>query len=615
MDHTNEEYSEDEILAFAQGDDFVSANKPNNDTQDQEDDIATDMFMQGTQVPKQVSNSGSSSLGTLVTGPENLRITENESVVIIYVRAENRDNIKIGSYLVVPYPNNEKMFARVKELTYMQKYPSDDANELHSIRVENTTLDEEEFKLLAYLEPLCILYNETGTKLARRLVDKIPKPNTVATHVKDIDSIQTGLNIPNEGIFLGYVSVGGEMIETTTYPYNVSYYLQNNDPTREPLIFRHALICGSTGTGKTFVGKNIIRQFISDNVRYSIRDPAIKGEFQPCVVILDPQDEYSQIKEDNPEMPQDYVDQMNTVKIEHGGVPKTKTFTAKIGNDRSYSPTTSASNKEFTVPFEIVRSNHWLLHGAEMNENQIYGLERLINDYFNSKQGNYSYNDFIDFVTDIDNKKEYTEDTNIIHEATYDSIVRRIDNNHYRNVFDQGADKITDILDQIFVPGQVSLFPTEYISSTKSRDILILTLMTLIVDNKLKNNGEKVIKDTPIILTLDEAHRYLSNARSIQARAIVGKFTDAARQGRKESLGLLFITQDPQDIADTVMKQINTKIVLNLNNESAITSLQIPKKYEKRIPFLKRGQMIIHSPDNSDTVELIGLKHCLVNHF
>jgi len=115
-------------------------------------------------------------------------------------------------------------------------------------------------------------------------------------------------------------------------------------------------------------------------------------------------------------------------------------------------------------------------------------------------------------------------------------------------------------------------------------------------------------------LALDEAHRYLSNPARNQEEIIVSKFADAARQGRKECLGLFLITQDPQDIDKTIMKQINTKIVLNLNNESAINSLMIPKKYEKRIPYLKKGQAIVHSPDNSEPVEISGLSTCVVNH-
>ena len=88
----------------------------------------------------------------------------------------------------------------------------------------------------------------------------------------------------------------------------------------------------------------------------------------------------------------------------------------------------------------------------------------------------------------------------------------------------------------------------------------------------------------------------------------------AARQGRKEALGLFLITQDPQDIDDTVFKQVNTKMILNLNNDAAITSLKVPKEYERRIPYLKKGQMIIHSPDNSDIVEIVGLSNCVVRH-
>ena len=143
---------------------------------------------------------------------------------------------------------------------------------------------------------------------------------------------------------------------------------------------------------------------------------------------------------------------------------------------------------------------------------------------------------------------------------------------------------------------------------------ILRQFMSLIVDNKLSTTGKEAIKETPIILALDEAHRYLSNANGEHSRLIISRFADAARQGRKEGLGLFLITQDPQDIDDTVFKQVNTKLILNLNNDAAITSLKVPKEYERRIPYLKKGQMIIHSPDNSDIVEIIGLSNCVVRH-
>ena len=53
---------------------------------------------------------------------------------------------------------------------------------------------------------------------------------------------------------------------------------------------------------------------------------------------------------------------------------------------------------------------------------------------------------------------------------------------------------------------------------------------------------------------------------------------------------------------------------MNLTNDAAISALKVQKEYEKRIPYLKKGQMIVHSPDNSDMVEVMGLSKCVVNH-
>ena len=70
------------------------------------------------------------------------------------------------------------------------------------------------------------------------------------------------------------------------------------------------------------------------------------------------------------------------------------------------------------------------------------------------------------------------------------------------------------------------------------------------------------------------------------------------------------ITQAPQEIETEILKQVNTKIVLNLNNDAAINSVKVPIECEKRIPYLKKGQMIIHSPDNGNIVEITGLSNC-----
>lgn len=594
------EYSDEELLAELGGTELEISTSNSDD----------DMYKEYSKY-KEGSLIANNVYGTVTVGIEELEINDGGANIVCYIRSGQRDEIKLGMYVIVPYPNGDHMFGRISRIRYRHMYPTDDATEVHSERASLEHMDENDYKLIAHIEPICILYKNLKTKLERKMVDRIPKPNSPVIQISDKSHVQIGLNIPTEGLFLGHIAIGGEKILTDSFPPTVPYYLRNDYESGDPLPFRHTIVCGGTGTGKTFLTKDIFRQFIGEDVRYNVRDEKETCQIQPCLVILDPQDEYSQLNESNSTLSSDIIDGLDSEKIKHGGVENTQTFTAKI-NGENYLGCSSAPITEFTIPFEMVKGNPWLIYGAEMNENQIMGLDKLLDDYFNEDKEP-TYKKFIATIRDSEKKAHYTQN-DIIHEATYESISRKVDNPQFKRVFDQGAVSITSIIDKIFVPGQVSVFPSGHVASNRIRDLIILAMMTMIVDNKLSTSGTKEIKNVPIILGLDEAHRYLSKTSTTQAKIIVRKFADAARQGRKESLGLFLITQDPQDIDSTIMKQINTKIILNLNNENAINSLMIPREFEKRIPYLKKGQVIVHSPDNSNTVEIAGLKTCVVKH-
>ncbi len=559
-----------------------------------------------------IENGFENAFGIITTGIDPLEITEAGARITGYISTSRRSDIRLGTYVIVPY-GDEDLFARIWKLQYLQEYAVDDATEIHSrrmLRFNHT--DEVDYKFLAYLDPICILYEQNtsnGSFLSRRMGDRIPRPNTPILPVTEKLKIQTGLNIPEEGIFLGHLSVGGELVKTHAVPPTVPYYLRNDYSMGDPLIFRHMLVCGSTGTGKTFLTKNILRQFMSEDNRYNLRGSPEKKN--PCLVIMDPQDEYSQLYEDNPDLTSDDDFRFRAEQVNFGACRNTKTFVAKV-NGETYNGRSRAEQVEFTIPFEMVRNNSWLIAPVGMTELQYVGVDLLLDDYF-KRSGQHTYSGFVDFIDDDAARDHYVE-SGKIHESSYDGIVRRVKNRALARVFDQPARPITEILGQIFKSGQVSVFPTEYITSSRIRDLITLTLMSMIVDNKLSTSGEAAVKETPIILGLDEAHRYLAKAGGEHSRMLISKFADAARQGRKEGLGLFLITQDPQDIDETVFKQINTRVILNLSNDAAISAIKVKKEFEKRIPYLKKGQMIIQSPDNSDMVEIVGLSKCVVKH-
>ncbi|MCL2141608.1 MAG: ATP-binding protein [Methanimicrococcus sp.] len=555
--------------------------------------------------------------GIVTAGVEPIEMTPTGSKIIGYVTADQRETVRLGTYVIIPY-ENENLFGKVTKLQYRPEFSSDDATEIHTQRMlakKGSRINENDYKLLTSIDPICILYEKNKKSgLQRRMADRIPKPNTPILPVLDKEKVQVGLNIPKEGIFLGHLSVGGELVKTHQVPPTVAYYLRNDYVSGDPLIFRHMLVCGSTGTGKTFLTKNILRQFEADSNRYRLRsDPKLKS--LPCLVIMDPQDEYSQLYEDSKVTEADQFS-FDSEKIAYGGFQNTKTFVAKVEGE-NYAGKSKADQMEFTIPFAFVKKNPWILETAGLPDNQKNGLELLVEDYFKraaNKNNPSTYLGFKAFIEKPETKSEYTEQTKKIHEATYDGIVRKVLNKEYGRVFDQDAKPITELYKTLFASGQISVFPTEYINSPRIRDLIVLVMMTVIVNNKLNTSGNADIKNTPIILVLDEAHRYLSNAEGVMSGKIISKFAEAAKQGRKEGLGLFLITQDPQDIETEILKQINTKIVLNLNNDAAINAVKIPTDYEKRVPYLKKGQMIIHSPDNGDIVEITGLGNCVVKH-
>ncbi|MFQ3320371.1 MAG: DNA helicase HerA-like ATPase [Natronomonas sp.] len=549
-------------------------------------------------------------IGTL-SASEGLIISEDEDDTRLraYVTVENRSSVRIGSYLIASYPDGERLFCRIVALEYAQEFRSDDATEIHSRRaMRRDNIDEQDYKFMASLEPVAVLYSQGG-ELKRRMTDRVPKPETVVRQAEDSEEIKTGLKIPGDGIFLGHLSVGGEKVRTAADPPTIDYRLKDDYEAGDPLVFRHTLVAGGTGSGKTHAAKNVLRQYLAADQRYPIEDGR---DVAPAIVQFDPQDEYAQMHDDNPGIDADYARRLEREGIAHGGVDDTKAFVPKIG-DASYAASHHrAEQVEFTIPFSMVENNPWLIAGSKLNDNQYGALTYLLNRFFDQHGNGGTYSQFMSFLDDPGLKEELDE-SGRVHEATFDAVRRRAFG--FGDVFDQDARPITDLVSEFVRPGGLTTVPTYHINDSRATTTIVLAVASLLVDQKLSNDPTfDRIKETPLLLGMDEAHNFLTDADSVQATKVIGKFAEAAKQGRKERLGLFLITQDPQDIADPIFKQINTTIVLNLGDEAAIKAVNIPSNLEGKVPYMEKGQMVVYSPDNSEPVELIGLPNCLIRH-
>ena len=548
----------------------------------------------------------------VVSVSQGLRVAEDEEETTLraFVTTGNRDAVRLGKYLVVPYPDGERLFSRITALEYAQEFQSDDATEIHARRqMRRDDFAERDYKFMAELEPMSVVYDDADG-LRRRMTDRVPKPGAVVEEAADDAEIKTGLKIPEEGVFLGHLSVGGETVKTAAEPPTVDYRIKDTYGDGDPLAFRHTLVAGGTGSGKTHAAKNVLRQYLDADRTYRMDDGRTA---RMAVVQFDPQDEYAQMHDDNPEMTDAFARRCEREGVAVGGYDDTIAFVPKVAGAEYSASHHRAEQVAFTIPFSLVHGNPWLIAGSSLNDNQYGALVNTLLPRFKREYGREgTYDRFQTFLSDPALKAELDE-TGDIHEATFDAVKRRV--RGFGAVFDQDARPITEQVSQLVRDGGLTVIPTYHITDSRTASTVVLAVSSLLIDQKLSNDPRyDRIKETPLVVGMDEAHNFLTDADSVQGRQVIGKFTEAAKQGRKERLGLYLITQDPQDIADPVFKQINTTMVLNLGDEEAISAVNIPRNLESKVPYMEKGQRVVYSPDNSEPVELIGLSKCVTRH-
>lgn len=564
-----------------------------------------------------------------VLASEEIHVSREDYQINAFVMTGNRDAVRVGDYVQIPYPDgDDELFSVIDGLRYEPYTELDDKSDTHNQISKHRQLDESEFVLVAELDPIAILRQRAG-ELERGIVNRIPKPNTPVTLSRDDDYLRTGLNIPQEGIFAGYLSVGGDPMEIDGEEF--PYYIQNPgiDPETgevedgEPAVFRHTLVAGSTGAGKTHFTKNLLRQFV-DGKRYPVEagEDSTTEKNRLNVVVFDPENEYWEMSEDNPELTDKQREKLLQQDIEFDGIDSLEVFVPEVEHTRS--PSTGES-QPLTIPFSVVQDEPRLLMPFDQMSDVTRGaITSCIDAYFacfdedNAEWNDRPvpeprYEDFIKFLEEHEHEDSLLRSQNSIGDGTWEAVWRRIKQREYFDVFDTGSNPFPEVTDQLFREGQVTVIPTSHIRGEKEY-LVVLSLLSYIIENKIDDfNIDSDVKRTPMLVSVDEAHNYFSSPDNIRESYIVGRAREAAKQGRKDKLGLMMITQNPDDIDSDILKQTNTNIFLHLREEVIEDVPSVPRGYRRDIPKFGKGQAVIKAPD-VEAVEAVGLSHCLTRH-
>ncbi|ENK0806560.1 ATP-binding protein [Vibrio fluvialis] len=95
-------------------------------------------------------------------------------------------------------------------------------------------------------------------------------------------------------------------------------------------------------------------------------------------------------------------------------------------------------------------------------------------------------------------------------------------------------------------------------------DLLLGSMLNIIFESAIwGQNLDSGMKNTPLLLVMEEAHRYLSNDNNGFSKAMVRRI---AKEGRKFGVGSMLISQRPSEIDETILSQCGTLFSLRISN-------------------------------------------------
>ena len=327
------------------------------------------------------------------------------------------------------------------------------------------------------------------------------------------------------------------------------------------MFFHQIMICGKTGSGKTVGSKYLAQWFL---------ETSVNGKPEGAVLAVNVKDvDFLQMERKSVVKNEQARKEWQQLNIEATGIENTtihypasvdvKTF-KDVNTDYCKSVCLSAKDIDPEAMTGLIQGI------SDTAAQQLPGIFR----WWQSKYGRTIENKFIDFVRyfqDGANDDRFFETQNALgentgriqlHAATYHNIVRCI--TKAEEFFDrEGAEVIS--AEDILEPGKLSVINVACSNGITFGATLLRQLLHQIVDEKSQQRS-----DVPILIIIDEVHQFYNESSSREA---LGDLDTICRTGRSQEIGVIFSSQNPQDIPKGLSSVINTKIVFKSDVNAA----------------------------------------------
>lgn len=136
----------------------------------------------------------------------------------------------------------------------------------------------------------------------------------------------------------------------------------------------------------------------------------------------------------------------------------------------------------------------------------------------------------------------------------------------------------------------LSLLPSERL------DLLLGSLLDILFESSLWGRNHLAgMKTYPLLLVMEEAHRYLSNDSNGLTKKMVRRI---AKEGRKFGIGSMLISQRPSEIDETILSQCGTLFSLRISNAADRSRVKAAmsdglSSIVDSLPILRTGEAIV----------------------
>lgn len=505
------------------------------------------------------------------------------------------DYLGLGNYLVAVDIRTGKAVG----LRVVSVQRSDMASIIDSLTPLALESDVDGLLTNAFIEASTLL-DEDGSPFTVPL-----EPQSPVVIPDDPDLLAKVAGLPTEGVILGSLHTGSSPVAKG----NVRMYL----PRRE--FFKHMLVIGTTGSGKTTFLKNLL---------YSINS----GWPEARLVVIDAAGDYTQLVLPPPNTPEEssvffgnreeylknFPRWVTVLLPVRRGDKNLVSFAVKYVMDRLGRIAVAFHSKELKVQVAapgrnfgnvnsvviscIVGEHRFAVEVVPVSPSYVQLKDHLEIFPLFSRQAKIYLKNVINFLEDVENgitnfthlhvalqdKFSKIKETLKLHKTTLESIERAIN-------FIASAEEVDTVIDRKFIgmpsvedimrnySGPVIL-DLDY-AAMRGAHFIILNMIAYEFMRELylwKKAGSGLT--VPTIVVLDEAHRFFpSEGTSREEVELLADFISrVARLGRSRGLGLIFSTHSPKDVHKIVLQLTNTKVVFRSEKEF-LEMLDVPKEY------------------------------------